>query len=394
VKLEIDNLTSITDWVVNAPSTIEAIAEKKYIAGLNDTALMIKFDSADTVKTATKTYSTPFDVSDYETLVFSIWSQRLGISKDYLKTSDFAYQINIDGVTDFYIPAYETFTDIEIGIEDIDSITQIKITALHSITDYIIISEMIAEKEQTSLDIMEAVKDTIEYWMEKVYPSGELLGTVSTTTGDTSITMSNPAHLNRYAVIKIDDNTNSEIHQIDECNGAVYNLKSNFDGGGILNTFVNANVYLIYPVMINPGQFEIRLPGFSVWGIAPEPFLRGSKFDTIRDSFTDSTSKERQEGQLLRYSIKIDCEARSYGLITKMTKILRRLIALEVLWANGRKHDIFFGAPPIELRPTEAIDIIPKVQYTLEVEVKENINDRKAVPVTTAINITSNIQEG
>ena len=66
---------------------------------------MIKFHASDAVKTAVKTFGTPIDVTDYNTLIFSIWSQTKGINKDYLKPADFVYKIDIDGVLEFYIPA-------------------------------------------------------------------------------------------------------------------------------------------------------------------------------------------------------------------------------------------------------------------------------------------------
>ena len=42
------------------------------------------------------------------------------------------------------------------------------------------------------------------------------------------------------------------------------------------------------------------------------------------------------------------------------------------------------------MRPSQGIDYIPKVQYSLDVEVKENINNRITVPATTTINTTVN----
>lgn len=392
MKLSIDTLSDDSGWVINAPSTIQEIEEKSFIAGLNSKSLMIKFDSSDTVKTATKTLGTPIDVTDYDSLIFSIWSQTKGENKAYIKPADFVYKIDIDGVREFYIPCYETFSDIVIGIEDVTSITQIKITALHEDTDYIIISEMVAEKEEIPIDILNAVKEHIDYYLTESQGDGILLGTVTAVVDDTSLTLSNPIHLERYGVIKIDDDENSEIHQIDDNNAGTFKINNNFDGGTILNNFTAANVYLQFPAFINPGQDEIRLPGISIWGISPEPILRGNKLDTLRDSFLVSgDSKERCEGQILKYSVLIDCEARNHKLIDIMARVVRRFIAKETLWINGRKHEIYFSGPALEVKPISGIDFIPKVQYSLDVEVKENINDRQAVPVTTTINTIINI---
>lgn len=389
MKLVIDHLTSITDWVVNSPSTIETITEKQYIAGLNSSSLMITFDENDVVRTATKTFTTPFDVTDYESLVINLKSFYKGDSKLYIKPADFVYKIDLDGVREFYIPFFDVFTDITIGIEDVTEINQIKITALHVNTDTIIISEMIAEKEELPYDILSETKEAIDYYMQNEIGDGLLLGTLSTTTGDSLITISNPDYLDRYGVIKIDDTVNNETHQVEDNNSSEFKLNDNFDGNTIINSFTNASCYLQFPSYINPGQYEVRLPGISIWGIDPEPILRGGKLDTERESFlVAGGSKERVEGQLYKYTVLIDCESRNQELIDIMALAIRKFIAGESLWINGRRHNIYFTGPPTELKPTGGIDYFPKIQYSFDVEVKENINNRIDVPETTTIDIT------
>lgn len=390
MKLIIDHLTDLSGWVVNAPSTIQEITEKKYLAGLNDKSLLITFDKADTVRTATKTFGTPFDVTDYETLVLNIWSQTKGFNKTYIKPSDFAYKINIDGIKEYLIPVYEVFNDIQIGIEDITQINQIVITPLFTETDSIIISEMVAEKEEMEFDVLSSAKETIDYYFDNAFGNGLLIGTCTANPGDSEITISNPEFLDRYGVIMINDGVNSEIHQVDDNNGNLFRLNSNFDGIDIINPFVNANVYLQYPTFINPGQNEIMLPGVSIWGITPEPILRGAKLDIERDSFEPTgKSKERAEGQYYKYSILMTLESRSQEQISLMAKEIRKFIAGESLWINGRRHDIYFTGQPNELPVNSGgIDYIPQIQYSLDVEFKENINPRVAVPVTTTHIIT------
>lgn len=390
MKLQIDSLISTTDWVITAPSTISENEFSRYIAGLNTKSLLIKFDSTGG-RVATKTLATPIDVSLYETLVFSIWSQTKGSDQNYLKPADFAYKIQLDATHEYYIPVWSTFSHITIGIEDVTSITQIKITPLHTDTDYIIISEMVAEHEEIPYDILEAFQDTIDYMVEQTYGNGINIGTIDASLDDTSITFTTrPNYLNRYGVVYITDGVNSETHQVSDNDAETFQLNYNYDGNAILHDYTGATVYLKLPTYINPRQDDIRLPGMAIWGIEPTPIIRGSKLDILRDSFlvSDSSSKERQEGQILRYKILIDCESRSDELIDIMTKFLRFLAAGEILWINGRKHDIDFTGPPTELMPTQGIDIISKVQYSIDVEVKENINSRVAVPATTTITTT------
>ena len=196
--------------------------------------------------------------------------------------------------------------------------------------------------------------------------------------------------LHSIGVIYIDDGVNSETHQVADNDSEIFQLNDNYDGNAILNDFIGATVYLQFPVHINPKQNDIKLPGMAIWGIEPVPIYRGGKLDVLRDSFlvSDSSSKERIEGQILLYPVLIDCESRSDELIDIMTRFLRFLAAGEILWVNGRRHRIDFTGPPTELRPTQGIDIISKVQYSIDVEVKENINSRVAVPATTTITTT------
>lgn len=394
MKLVIDHLTDATGWIINSPSTIKEIERRKLIAGLNSKSLMITFDRADTVKTVTKTFATPFDVRDYETLVLSLWSAIKGFNTHYLKIADYSYKININGVTDFYIPIYNNFHHIEIGIEDIDEINQIEITALHPDSDAIVISEMIVEKEEIQIDMLKATKEHIDFYIEQLWSDGMLLQTLTANAGDNSIILSNPPYLDRYGVVKIDDGVNSEIHQISDTDANEFILNDNFDGDSILNDFINAECFLQFPSYINPGQAEIRLPGIAIWGIEPEAILRGSKLDTQRDSFTDTQSKERTEGQILKYTVLLTCESHSQELLSYMAKAVRRFIAQESLWINGRRHDVEFSGPGNEIPSNSAgIDHLPQIQYSFNVEVKENINDRVAVPITSAINIPVDVKE-
>jgi hypothetical protein len=394
MKVLIDSLSSSTGWSIDAPSTIEEIGFKEYVAGLNSQSLLITYDSTDSVRVATKTLPAPVDVTNYKSLIFSIWSQTKGTNHEYIKPSDFVYKITLDGVNEFLVPIYNTFSDIVIGIEDINTISEITITPLHADTDSIAISEMVAEKEELPFDILFAVKEHIEYYSNIEHGDGMLIGQITGSIGDTSISLTDPPYLSRYGVIKISDGNNSEIHQIDDNDSLIYQFNKNYSGGALLNNYAGANVYLMYPVYINPGQYEISLPGFAVWGIDGTPILRGGKLDIQRDTFTTVGSKERIEGQLYQYDILIDCEARQQRLIDILGRVVRRFIAKESLWINGRRHDVSFTGKPEEIRPAQGIDYLPKIQYSLTVEVKENINDRSAVPLTSSITVESNIQGG
>ena len=396
MKQVIDNLISITDWTVNAPSTISENEFKDYIAGLNSKSLMIKFDKNDSVKTATKTFSSPFDVTNYDTLVFSIWSKNKG-KQIYNKASDFNYKIKIDSTNEYYIQIYETMSDVSIGIEDVTEITQIQITALHNEEDYIIISEMIAEKEESAYDVLNAVKEHIDYYIDNEYEDGiSIASSITATSGNNYIDIAgNPFFIGRYTVIKIKEGSIEEIHQIHNNNGSRFFFNSNYNGKTIQNTFTNATIYIIFPCYFNHGQLEIRLPGIAIWGISPESKLTDAKLYTEIDTYSvnNDNFKGRQIGQILVYTILIDIESYSTELLEKLAQVVRKFIARESLWINGRRHDIFFSGTSIEQRPTIGIDIIPKIQYSMTVEVRENINNRVTMPKTSVLNLQVDIND-
>ncbi len=381
-------MTSAAGWVVNSPSTIETQTYPNFISGLNSSSLQIMFDSADTVKTATKTFSA-VDVTDQKTLILSIWSRNMW-RQDYNKQDDFVYKIKLNATSEFFLPVYKTFTHIEIGIEDLTSIDRIVITALHSETDYIIISEMVTEKEIIPLDILEELELDIEKRVNNKYVDGILVGTLSTgTTGDTTIIFDSiPDFVDSYAVVKLKDGSGEEIVHLGDRSANTFNLMP-YEGidGALQNDYTTASIYLQFPVFLNPNEIDIRLPGIALWGISGTAILRVGKLDIRLDTFTTTDIQQRPDLQIYDYPVQIDCQARNYELIDKMARVVRELLGGEKLYINGRKHRIRFDGPAVEQRPEVGFDIIPKLQYNILIEVSENIAERKSVNLLSAVSV-------
>ena len=395
MKLKIESFTTLTGWVINYPSIIALNEFMRYVSCLeNETSLLVKFDSKDTVKTLIKTF-TAVDVTDYETLVFNIWSETKG-KQTYGRNieSDFNYKIKINDTDEYLLPVYNTFTDVNINIKDVTTIDRIEITALHKDTDNIILSEMIAEYEEMPIDLLEEMKNHIEFYLERKIGKGLLLGKISATVGDTQINTSDYNYIDRYSVILIDDGNNYEVHQLKEIddNSSIANLNDNYEGPTIKNNYIDADIYLMFPVYINPDERDVRLPGICLWGIAPEPIFRTGKLDRFIESYkTDGSMTERIEGQIWKYFILIDCEARASSLIAIMSKAVRDFCGNRILWINGRKHELFFNQTPVETRAMEGIDIIPKIQYQINVEVIEQIAPAENLVKTDSVDININI---
>lgn len=395
MQRRIEAFDSLTGWSINSPSTVFLNTFPSLVATLRNTvSLAATFDRADTVRTLTKTFA-PVDVSDYQFFVFHMWSENKG-KQEYLRSveAEFDYKIRLNDTAEYFIPLKTTFTDININIEDITTIDRIEITALHSNTDTIVLSEGVVEFEQMPEDLLDEVQFHLEYYLNRNLGNGVLLGTINTTAGDTTIDTSGYPHLDRFAVFLITDGTNSERHQIAEVNDVsnVATLTDNFDGTSITNTFSGAQIYVTFPVYINPDETVVRLPGISLWGITPESVLRTGKLDRFIEAYkTNGEVVERIEGHIWFYTILMNSESRSAGLLSSMTKAIRDFIANELIWVNGRKHELYFETIPTENRPQSGVDIIPSVQYQASVEVIELINPADTLARTTTINTEINI---
>lgn len=393
MKLNIDSFTSLTGWNINSPSVIALNEFPEYIATLqNNVSLIAQFKTADTVKTLIKTF-TSIDITEYEILTFSIWSQTKG-KQNYSKNQieDFNYKIKINDTDEYYLPVYETFTDVNINVKNVTSIDRIEITALYPGDDTIILSEMIVELEELPIDLLKEVKSHLEFYLNRNAGKGILLGSISVVAGETEIPTGDYDYLDRYAVILIDDGNNSETHQIAtmDDNISLATLNDNFEGNTILHNYTDADIYITFPVYINPDERNIRLPGLCVWGVTADPILRTGKLDHFIESYkTDGAMTERIEGQVWKYLILLDCEARASSLIAIMTKAVRNFVGNEVVWINGRRHEIDFNGAPTEARVSQGIDIIPKVQFQITIEVIEQLAQAEDLVETT--DITSNI---
>ena len=390
MKLSVDPLTATTGWVVNAPSTVTVNTFPEFIAGLNTQSLMFKFDILDGTRTAVKTYDPEIDVSDYEELIFSIWSLKFQ-GQRHIEASDFSYKITLNGSREYYIPTHDSFSDLTIYIRDIDSISSITFTPLHAITDWIIVSDMLAVLDEIPRDIYQAIQEHIEFHLYNLYGLGKSVGLMTGSTGDAYMSVDgDEPWLERYSVVVIDDGVNRETHQIEENDGQMFWFNSMYDGSVLLNDFSDADVFLKFVTTFGQWEKEIILPGIVIWNMTPEPLLRGSKLQQVLDTFdiTNDNFQSRREGQILRWDCLIDCEARMYELIADMSKAVRRFIQQEKLWINGRRHDIYFEGSPVEIVPTEQINVIPKVQYIVGVEMKEDVFDRQTLEKTTTITFT------
>jgi hypothetical protein len=381
MKILIDSLSDPTGWAINAPSTITQNEIPIYIAGYNSASLLIQFDQADGTRTAEKAIG-PIDVSEYDSLVLSGWSQRKGNTM-FRKQEDFAYAISLADGHNFTLGIRNTFTDITIPLNGITEITRIRITALHGESDAIVISEAIAERQQMPEDSLTAIQEGLRVYMDQM--PAKSLATASLAADSSTIALSAP-WVTKYSCIKIEGGGNTEIHQLGDQGADGFKFLSTFDGKFIQNDYTDAQVTLYYPITINPNEQEVMLPGVVIWGFSPEPISRSNRLNEEIYSYNIDTGKAavRFEGQLFEQSVFIDMEAHQHELIAEMARAAKRYISAEVAWINGRKHEMAYEGAPIETQPPTGVDIVPSLRIVAIMEyVEQTYEYEERTPVTT-----------
>lgn len=389
MKKTIENFISATGWTSDGTLSAYALnAHPAFIAGGLANSLIVKVPAGNTGKYLTKTISV--DVTDYDDCIFWVWSRHKSRNQ-YNRKDDFFYKVDFGG-TGYYVSVNQWFCPNIIYIGNLTTLSRVRITALHNDEDYLILSYMQAIKEEIPLDIFQSMKDGLrDYFDAQTQIS---VGTVSAATNDVSITVTgNNDFLERYTTIKISDGNNSEIHQIENTDGAgVYTFNNKYAGEKIINNFTNATVSLYFPVEFGVDSTELYLPGVTIQGMTPESILRGSTLDFIYDTFaTDNTVQGRREDRIFKHDIIIDCDARHLEIVNLLSKYVRNFASQQKLWLNGQDAEIVFEGIPTYTEPLDPNVIIHKIQYIMSVEYKESIFTRTSLPIMTDMRITTNI---
>lgn len=402
MKLGIEEFDTDTGWSSSDLSLIDIHGLNEideFIANDNLKSLIVHFNANSKNAYIEKTLSS-IDVSNYNEITFNIFSVRSRNKGIYYNDlDDFLLKIDFDGtMKDFMIPVYDSLVPITIDISDIDTLERIRITSNTNTESYLVFSHMVAVTDELPYDIFRDLKTKLENERDAInlnrkYQVGVITGAAS----DLKILIEDFGSyqrdwLEKYSVIEIDDGVNSEIHQLWENNENEYYLAEMYDGNQLLNDFTNAAVYLYFPVEFGLNQTEILLPGIGIHELAPSPITRGDKTEEKMDSYReDRTVKIRNGLQIYHYSIRIDIEARQKDLIADASYIVRNVLAKEKLWVNGKKFWIKFDTDPIFVDAIDATNQIPKLQYTMLIEIKEERFIRSTLVNTTTINRTYNI---
>jgi hypothetical protein len=405
LKTAIEEFTSLTGWSgSSAKASAYAVNEiPEFIAGLNDKSVIFKFTNSPSGSYVTKTISV--NLTGYDEITFHLWSRnKKGAGANQQLSSEYAYKIDFGSGKEFFVPVFDTFTDITFDISSIQTtVTRIRITCLHNDDDYIILSHMVAVKDELPLDIWRSVREQLLYDLNSLYPritngqasKGILIGTCGGTAGDSTIIFSDSLRLaSKYAVIMIQDNTHTERHQIDSNDELEFKFTSNLDGKTLKYTYTNANVFLTIPIEYGLSEEEIYLPGINIQGLSPEEDLEINKLDHVRDTFRpDETVEDRRADANFEYIILIDGEARTNEMIGFMSLLIRYFLARQILWVNGKHIEIRPQGSSSYVEPVEGVNQIPKIQYSMTITVKEEVYNRLKLYKTLSNTRTFTIQE-
>jgi hypothetical protein len=396
MNLTIENFTSITGWVASDDTVFEVHGInqiKEFIANDLSGSLILHSNNG-SGETLTKTF-TEVDVTDYDELTLSVYSTRIGNAGWYYNDlSDFKYKIRFNSTMDYYmLPTFSSLQAVTFDISSITSIDRIQIMCNHSSEDYLVLSWCVAVKDQLPLDIFSSLKTALENKRDDILGDGYSIQTISAITGDTELYFdANVPYVEKYACVKIDDGANSEVHQLHHGNELDYKMTSMYDGKSILNDYTDANCY-ISPRVEYGQEREIAIPCIFISNLAPR-VDRSAKIEYDYDSYVDDrTVSERVKPQILKFDINIDCISRHNEILADLSEIIRKFIANEVLWVNGKKFDLYFNADPVFQDFDDVTEIYPKITYVMEIEVKEYFVDRAALPNTTTVTTTLNIEE-
>lgn len=369
----LDALDSAAGWTATGLSLM-VNQHEDYVAGRNSASLMISFPAGSKNKFAVKSIAA--DVSDAAEITFAIKSFRYPI--DSMEDGP-AYSIELASGQSFKVPNHSLFTAVTIPVDGFSAITEFKVTALTDAEDVIVISNLLAVRPELPLDVITAVKLGLQDQQSRLFGLGKQVGKVTASAGDEGVTVrDNYDWVMRYAVITIVGLDrfyvqHQETHQVDAtASGVVSSFFTTFDGRELLYEYIDADVYVAMPVTIGRFDREVTLPGVMLWYNSPTPSSRASR--AARETFCSGPLGKyvHREGMHEKWRVVLENDARSPELLGYTTEFCRAFLARSALWVHGRKYWFEWTDPAVDGEPVEAVDVLPRATYEIDIEIKES----------------------
>lgn len=383
----LDDFQSTNDWITDGSITFLVNEVEQFISNNNSKSLLINISAGSNGKFFEKTTYTATDLSSFAggEMVLQASSS---IGGSWLNDmSGFKYKIDF-GFGEYFLPISKTLDDVIIQIPDSVTFDKVRITVLHDNADLLVLSFLGSSSSEIPLDIFNSIKTELQNKINTDLVPDLNIGTLASgVIGDSQIQLTGSLdYINQDGYVLLDDGIKNEIvYILEDAGNGIFNL-----GGSkpkLVNSYTNASVSIYPLVEIGTDEDSVSLPGVTLWGLTPEPIKRGSKLELITDSYkvSDGTARQKKEGQILVFDIIIDIDAKEsqVDIYARLSTIIRSFIAREFLWVAGKKFDIDFAGAPVEVEPSEAFGLIRKMQYTLQIEIKEDIWATKSIIAAT-----------
>ena len=385
MKLLLDNTSSATNW-----SNVRQVNEiPDYIT--NDFAGSLVFETAQGV--VAENTSLSINVSEYDEIVCNIFVVgKEGVG--FTQKSDFHLEIIING-TGYFVPNYSILAPVSFPLDGITTITSIGFRHNFPTTENIVVSGIWAVTDEFPVDIYAGIKERLDTEISDLYTYGVRIGTLSGSTGDTSVTITGDnSYVQRYAVIAVNDSSNVDFYQLINGDERRYGI------GGIYNTslvrdYSNADVWIYFPVDFGFLEEEIAVPSIHIWGFAPQPILFDSKADERIYAYSGDSFYVKRVGQLVEYTLQLEVTARTYEVLNMLTRAVRIFLGKEIIWVNGRQCDFTYDTNSSYIEPVDADELLPRVVYNFRIRIREDIWQRitraSALPATLTTNLRSQV---
>lgn len=378
------------EWTADAGISLELCQWPEYASGDRAASLMIRFPANGSGKKVGKVLASPLDTSAAEELVITLTSLRAPTGC-IRRASDARYAVDVVDsghvTTRFYVPCHGSAVQAEMPSLGINSIREFWIVCLHNEADQLIASNFLAVKDELPLDLLKAVKASIEARRDELYGIGVRIGKATFSAGDLEVTIvTDWDWVERYAVLRFVGDGVDEVHQANNAEGNVVSLTRLYDGQSMVGAATEADVYLTMPVEVGRYDLEVLLPGIALWYDGPVPEPATSRLtEEVRCAVGQDLCLKR-DGLLVKWRITMDHEARSPELIAWMTAAIRAFFARGYVWAHGKRFWFEWTEPAAPVEPDAAYDVIPKTSYTIEISVREEswskIRTVRAEPAT------------
>lgn len=393
MKVELDLLTSAAGWSGPAGSGFSVNQHGEYVAEYLGSSLIVHVPAGSAGRAFTKSIG-PVDVSKCSEVVLSVWSRecrRVRVNKP----ADYFYTIQFDSGHQFMMPTNLGFESVSFGIDGWTSADRITITPTTDREDWLILSGCYALYDDLPLDLMQGMAAGLRRAVAAVAPGGVPIGTASCLAGDRSLVPSSFKHLDRGAVVTVSSGGNSETHQVDRFDESSVWFSDLFDGSSMLYDHSAASVSLEIPVRYGVLEEEAAVPAITVWGMASQDSQDTQDTFMVEDSMDPSGAAAlRRTTWKQTYKVLIDCEARSHQLLALVSRCAKAFLASSRVWVNGRAHEMPYPESAVYVEPEESVVQIPKLQYEVSIEVREERAPRAWAPPVTGETLTYTPRQG